>query len=428
MPGADRTEVVERVADLLVRVPIGRPLRVAVDGITASGKTTFADELGDAVRAQGRPCTRVSMDGFHNPRPIRYRQGRESAAGYYEDAYDFAGLRRVLLAPLGPAGNRLYRTAVHDLATDAAVERDARRAPDDLVLVVDGSFLQRRDLADAWDVTVYLRAEFATARARGAARDATLLGSESEAARLFDARYHAAGRRYLDEVDPEGAADIVVDNDDPARPVLVRAVAELTLLQPHLRRTRAFFGSRAAHWDERFPDDDAAYAAAIEALRLPAGGVAVDLGCGTGRAVHHLRAHVGATGTVVACDATAEMLQVARAKGRGHAAHLVLADATFLPIADGSVDAFLAAGLLTHVPSAHELLQALAQRARPGCRLAVFHPIGRAALARRHGRTLRADELLDPSVLPGVLAAAGWEVERIDDGEHRYLALAHTPL
>jgi hypothetical protein len=32
--------------------------------------------------------------------------------------------------------------------------------------------------------------------------------------------------------------------------------------------------------------------------------------------------------------------------------------------------------------------------------------------------------LLDPSVLPGVLAAAGWRTERIDDSDNRYLALA----
>ena len=61
---------------------------------------------------------------------------------------------------------------------------------------------------------------------------------------------------------------------------------------------------------------------------------------------------------------------------------------------------------------------------RPGGRLALFHPIGRAALAARHQRALRPDELLDPTVLPDVLAASGWVAERIDDADHRYLALA----
>ena len=50
----------------------------------------------------------------------RHRQGRESAIGYYEDAYDFGALARELLEPLGPAGNRRYRTSVIDLGTDTA--------------------------------------------------------------------------------------------------------------------------------------------------------------------------------------------------------------------------------------------------------------------------------------------------------------------
>ena len=95
-----------------------------------------------------------------------------------------------------------------------------------------------------------------------------------------------------------------------------------------------------------------------------------------------------------------------------------------LPLAAGSVDAYFGAGLITHVPDPHELSAGARARRAPGCRLGLFHPIGRATLAQRHGRTLRPDELLDPSVLPGVLEGAGWAVDRIDDAPDRYLAVA----
>ncbi|MDQ1382426.1 MAG: hypothetical protein QOJ71_3145, partial [Actinomycetota bacterium] len=36
------------------------------------------------------------------------------------------------------------------------------------------------------------------------------------------------------------------------------------------------------------------------------------------------------------------------------------------------------------------------------------------------------DDLLDPSVLPDVLAGTGWVPERIDDSDDRYLAIAHV--
>jgi len=116
------------------------------------------------------------------------------------------------------------------------------------------------------------------------------------------------------------------------------------------------------------------------------------------------------------------MLAVARRQGRG--AVLVLADADRLPLTDATVDAVLAAGLLTHVGDPAATLREVARVVRPGGRIAVFHPIGRAALAARHGHPLRRGELLDPGVLPGVLAAAGWTLELLDDGADRYLALA----
>jgi SAM-dependent methyltransferase len=195
-----------------------------------------------------------------------------------------------------------------------------------------------------------------------------------------------------------------------------------------LRRTQEFFAPRAAVWEDRFPDDDAAYAAAVDEMRLRAGAVVADLGCGTGRALPFLRRSVGANGAVVAIDATLEMLQVARDKRRDEYASLVLADVHALPLATGAVDAFFAAGLLMHVADPVALLRSLAAMASSGACLAVFHPIGRSALARCHGRELRPDELLDARNLPRALAASGWALASIDDGEARYLALAtRTP-
>jgi uridine kinase len=75
---------------------------MAVDGVDGVGKTTFADRLGVAIERIGRPVIRSSIDGFHNPRELRYRRGRTSPEGFYLDSYDYAALRAHLLDPLGP--------------------------------------------------------------------------------------------------------------------------------------------------------------------------------------------------------------------------------------------------------------------------------------------------------------------------------------
>ena len=209
------------LAEEICRRRLGHPVRVAVDGITAAGKTTFADHLADQVRSHGRPALRVSMDGFHNPRAVRHRRGRASADGYYEDAYDLGGFRREVLAPLGPGGDGSFRPAVIALASDGPAPDRRSVVPPHSVVIVDGSFLQKPDLRPAWDVVVYLRTSFAAAERRGVARDADALGGTAAATAMFRSRYHAAQRRYLEECDPERSADVVVDVEDVAAPYLV---------------------------------------------------------------------------------------------------------------------------------------------------------------------------------------------------------------
>jgi len=204
------------------RAVTGRPTRVAVEGITASGKTTWAADLVAALEAGGRPATHVSMDGFHHPAAHRRRQGPMSADGYYEDAYDLPALRRCLLDPLGPGGDRSMRTAVIDLASDRPVDPSQVLVAPNGVVVVDGSFLARPEVADGWDVRVWLEVSFEVALTRGVARDAELLGGEAAARSAFTQRYHAAFRRYLAEVDPAATADVVIDNTDPTTPLILR--------------------------------------------------------------------------------------------------------------------------------------------------------------------------------------------------------------
>ena len=187
---------------------------------------------------------------------------------------------------------------------------------------------------------------------------------------------------------------------------------------------QAFFAARAATWDARFPDDGPAYERAAAELAPPPGGTVLDLGAGTGRALGPLRAQVGAAGRVVAIDVTWEMLTVARDAGRDRDAALVLADAVRLALADGACDSVFAAGIIHHLPAPHHGLIQLRRVTRPSARLAIFHPIGRVALAARHGRTLSDDDLLDRRNLEPQLERHGWTLASMDDSEDRYLAVA----
>jgi ubiquinone/menaquinone biosynthesis C-methylase UbiE len=189
-------------------------------------------------------------------------------------------------------------------------------------------------------------------------------------------------------------------------------------------RVQEFFTARAADWDSRFPDDGPAYAAAVAELGLRAGDRVLDAGCGTGRALPPLRAAVGPSGVVLGADLTPAMLREAVRAGRDRDGALLLADVAALPLRSHSLDAVFGAGLISHLPSPAEDLRELARVVRAGGVLALFHPIGRAALAARHGRSLTPDDLrAEPNLRP-LLAGSGWRMTSYVDEDSRFLALA----
>lgn len=210
------------VAEALASREMGHPLRVGIDGVCGAGKSTFARQLIAEVEASGRVVVLVDSDGFHNVRQRRYSQGRASARGYYEDAYDFESLAERVLRPLGPGGDRRYATKVHDLATDAVVEDATGFAPADAVVIFDATFIQCETLAGLWDEVIYLHADEQVALDRGIARDSDALGGPQAAREAYETRYMAACRLYLRERSPRERASMVIDNTDLTRPVVER--------------------------------------------------------------------------------------------------------------------------------------------------------------------------------------------------------------
>jgi uridine kinase len=214
---------VERAAFLAAltrRVIATRPdgvARIAITGVDGAGKTSLADALAPLVTAH-RPAIRASIDGFHNPRAVRHARGRTSPEGFYRDSFNLEAFRQVLLDPMAPDGTGRYRTAAYDHRTDSAVEMDERTAPANAVLLVDGIFLQRPELDEIWDLTIFLDVPFAQTFARMAVRD----GSPADETDPANQRYRQGQQLYLAECKPQSRADILVDYADFDSPEIVR--------------------------------------------------------------------------------------------------------------------------------------------------------------------------------------------------------------
>ncbi|MDT0275946.1 nucleoside/nucleotide kinase family protein [Blastococcus goldschmidtiae] len=204
-------------ADLAGRVPDRGDDRVlvAVDGVDGAGKTVFADQLAAATEALGRPVVRASVDDFHQPRAVRYRRGRDSPEGFWLDSYDYPALQQELLEPLRNAAP--VRLRWHDLAADSQVDEPPVSVAPGAVVVIDGLFLHRDELADRWDLSIWLDVPFTVTAARMVSRDGSPADPDHPAMR----RYVGGQQLYFAACSPWACADLVVDNTDWMLPRLL---------------------------------------------------------------------------------------------------------------------------------------------------------------------------------------------------------------
>jgi uridine kinase len=213
MTSAPRESLLRTIASAVPRsTALERNVFVGVVGVDGSGKTVFADELA-AVLGTRQPMVRLSIDGFHKRRSERYRQGRDSPEGFWQDSYDYEAFDRCVVSPLR-AGAGPYLTASHDVDTDELLDGPERWLEERSVILIDGIFLHRPELRDVWDFSIFLQADFTTSVSRMATRD----GSDPDPDAPSNRRYVEGQRIYLGENEPQALASMTVDNNDLLHP------------------------------------------------------------------------------------------------------------------------------------------------------------------------------------------------------------------
>jgi uridine kinase len=219
-----RSDLLLKLTNIIQAVKLPHPLRIGVDGIDASGKSALSDELAELLRAQGRTVIQASIDSFHHPGSIRRQRGADSPQGYFLDAYNYPAVLAALLEPLGPGGNRCYHTTMFDFHSDQPLLTPERLASENDILLFDGVFLMRPELASVWDMTIFVQVAFETALQRAMQRDIPLFGSAQIVMERYQKRYFPAQQYYLQTCHPAEQADIVIDNNLPDQPFFVREI------------------------------------------------------------------------------------------------------------------------------------------------------------------------------------------------------------
>jgi len=173
------------------------------------------------------------------------------------------------------------------------------------------------------------------------------------------------------------------------------------------------------------------------ALAAAPGERILDIGCGPGFYVRELLDEVGPAGSIVAVDASLDMLGLARRRSEGHDnVAFREGNATALPVDDGDFDAALCVQVMEYVPDPPAALAEIRRALRPGGRALIWdvcwgtvwwhsadpermrrvlsawdehlvHP----SLPRRLGAYLRAADFVDVTAVGHSFATADYDDE-----------------
>ena len=109
------------------------------------------------------------------------------------------------------------------------------------------------------------------------------------------------------------------------------------------------------------------------ALAAAPGERILDVGCGPGFYVRELLDEIGPSGSIVAVDASRDMLDLARLRCEGYDnAAFREGDATALPVDDGEFDAALCVQVMEYVPDPSAALAEIHRVLRPGGRAVIW--------------------------------------------------------
>lgn len=206
-------DIIVELSDYICGIQQDKALAIAFDGVDASGKTTLANQVSEALVRRGKNCVRISIDKFHNPRAIRLRKGELSPEGFFYDSFNLDKIVEYVLEPLRKGEGSLI-DGIYDYKADRELERPSIPVTSDLIVLFDGVFLHRDELACYWDMSIFLDVSFDTVLQRAIERDAELFGSAEEVRRRYVDRYIPGERIYLSSCYPAQRATIVIDNND----------------------------------------------------------------------------------------------------------------------------------------------------------------------------------------------------------------------
>ena len=179
---------------------INQSFVVGINGIDCSGKTTFAKAMSKYFSYYKIVNNHLDIDTFNNP-VIE----SETYKAFVSDSWDEEDL------------NKYYKLIINYSDAIRAVSEYKNKYP---LVILEGIFIYKPQLADLFDLKIYLDINISLGRKRFAKRRS--LKKDKRPFEIYDEIWMLSYIRYESEVHPKQKSDLVIDYNDESKPILYR--------------------------------------------------------------------------------------------------------------------------------------------------------------------------------------------------------------
>lgn len=215
------TDLEQIISHILIKRVPDQPLFIAVDGMTCSGKTTFAKNLADALTCGGLHTCNITTDDFCNPRALRYRSDEPDALQVYKYNFMEDFFVEKVLRPAKVNMDLEFTFTALDPVTDLYSKQVSYTMHKQSIVIVEGVFILKPIFNSYFDYRIMITVDPKIQLTRAMVRDVVDRDNPLEKIEeKYLKRYRPSFEYYLQNDQPMNRIDLHIINDDPDFPKL----------------------------------------------------------------------------------------------------------------------------------------------------------------------------------------------------------------
>lgn len=181
---------------------------IGIDGLGGAGKSTLVNLIKLQLQDENYYSHVLHIDDFIHPKQIRYDTSKEEWYCYYILQWRLDYIVNEILSPIKNGSIIDKQIELYDRENDRYIIQQIF-IPRGHILMLEGIFLQRKELKDFLDFIVYLDVPKEVRLNRVLARDGYMGGLEDIKTK-YEKRYFPAEEKYILEYSPIENADFVI--------------------------------------------------------------------------------------------------------------------------------------------------------------------------------------------------------------------------